>query len=472
MAGARTTVISYGTWDSNDTSWHLNGVHSYEQDERRFSCSFDVVYRNATMATLESDIAAAEAVWNSRHQDFKIVVESRTLFHFVDGTGSVGASEEGAEFIQCDWRLLGSHRTANSRAYRLTVTVLRAANQSGKPGILDQSIRVSTSPSGIRRMSYRATFTTGPSSSETGNADDRYGDGTYGFDALVSAIQTTLTGDWEQSSPVVKTYDEDKRSLSASAAYQELIYAQSSAATDDTDLFGVRYDVKVDRSAAFSIPGQLNVQPFTAVSVSFSSSVLKTANLSTVIDSKVIPYVKATVSRVLRTGAGSLVMLRHGLRADPVTHRISGQVLFLVEETTTLELSKRTVETYRSGDVYVPVLDGTKWTRDKHTGPGSWVRRVTFAIRVVGEDADLQLDVLEAQERIDQLGEGFEVIGYGSTLSPSVEVFREDNASITTTVVAREQIFVRADVRYTTAPSASTGSSGSSGPGGSVYRKR
>lgn len=458
MAGpSREVVISYGSFDSNDTFWHLHGAHTIDLDERTFRCVYTVVCVGGSAALVDSAIATAEQQLNVRHRDFKIVIDGETLFHFGDGADGVGSTVEAAEFIQATWEHLGTHRSKKSRAIRITVEVTRAANQPNKLGVLDQAIRVTTNREGIRRMSFRAQFTPGPNGTgDGGDAEDRFEDGTYGFDALVSAIQTVLTGEWERTGNLSTAYDEDKRTLTASASYTELIYAQSAAATNDPDLVGATYDYRLERKAAFTIPGRLSVAPFTAVTILFSSGVLKdqTQDLSNVIDTKIIPYVRNTVISTLRLPtAGQVYYLGHGLRADPVSNRIAGNVFFLVQESPVLEISKRIADVGRTGDNLVAVYDGSRWKRDVHTGPGKWIRRVVISARVVGLDASGTLDSIEQAEGAAHTAAGFYFTGWAVNSSPSVEIFRDPGgSSVTTTVQTRVLEFERADVRSAAQP--------------------
>ena len=468
MSGARELVITYGTFDSNDTgsgyAWYLTGVPSLSEDERTLSYAFDVVIRGTTAANVKTGVAAAITAWNERHQTFNVAMDGNNLLRFVDGTGTVLSGEEGAEFIQASWRLLGSHYTKTSRAYRVSVKVTRSADQTGKPGLLSQSIRVTTAPNGLRELRYSATFTPGPDSTETGTALERYEDATYGFDARVAAIQAVLTGVWELQSPSTISYDEDARTLRATAAYQELIFAQSATATNDAELVNARYDIRVERKAGFSIPGGAPARPLSSCTVTFSSAVVTTqTDLNSVIQSKVIPYVTQTVA--LRLGVASPILLQHGLKADPVNNRIAGTLLYLVNEGNVLEVSKRVMQDGNTGDSYIPVLDGKKWTRDKHTGPGTLSKRVVFAARVIGTLPGQVLDDLETTEIAEAESGGFQLVGWSVAGSPSVEAFPVGNGGqIITTVETRVLQFVYAEIRD------SAGSGGRSG--GLVTRAR
>jgi len=453
---SRLVVMSYGSWDSNDTGFHLDGVHEISMDERTFRLSFDVVVTGASAGACETLAATMVDQLNQRHLDTKVVINGTKWYHFVDGAdGAVSSDEEGAEFIMASHQLLGTHRTDRSRAYRVSIEVTRGAKQTGKLGVYEQDIRLRTAPNGLRSLSFKAQFTPGTSSATQGTAEQRFADGTYGFEALVTAITTALTGEWEQASTLTKHYEEDSRTLTASTSYHELIFDQSSGLRNNTSLFNVRYGIKVDNKAAFGIPGHTNVQPLTPVTVTFSCAVVTTTtDLDTVINSVIIPHIKSNVGFVLQSGpggSGPLVLLANGLKADPVSNRIAGECLFLVEETKLLEVSKRTSDNYTKGDNYIPVLDGTEFTRDKHTGPGKWVRRVAHGLRTIGVNASA-LEELSRQEIIRQAKDGFVFRGYGEQISPTVEVFREHSSQITTTVAAQELIFTKANVRYSTGP--------------------
>lgn len=449
-ADTRERIITYGGWSTSDTSVQLHGVDSIDFDERGYRIAFDVVIRAATPAALTVLENTMLSVLEDRHLDLTVYAKTGNVRKFVDGTGTVELGEEGAEFIKAIATTLGTHRTGTSSAWRIVVEVTRAANQAGKPGILSQGVRTSELPNGIRRLHFKATFTPGPSNSETGDAEDRFADGTYGFQALVDGVTGTLTGDWERQGNLTKTYDEDARTLTASATYLELIFAQSATATDDPELVGANYDVVVNRGSAFSIPGQTGVAPLTAVTVLFSSAVVKTQlDLADLIDSKILPYCKAAV--VAKLNVYDPLEMNHTLRADPVDNTISGQVFYLAKASTVLELSKRVGDLAKNGDNLIPVLDGTnKWKRDLWTGPGFWIRRVTLSARVLGLNVISTLDAIENAEITAMRSAGFHFLGWAVAGSPSVERFEDAGDSITTTVETRTLEFERADIRTAT----------------------
>lgn len=452
MAGqARDILIEYGSFTTQDAGVYLHGAHSLSLGERRAELQFDVVLISDTMDDL---VATIEAQLNERHKATRVTVAGDVLYYWVDGVDTVPAGAEGAEFIQASWRLLGTHRSSKSRAYRITITVTRAAKQPGKIGVYSQTISTTVNPRGIRALNFAARFTPGPDDTDTGSAEDRFADGTYGFDALVTAVQTLLTGEWEQAGNLSKTYDEDARTLRAQCSYRELIYAQSAAATNDPALVGASYDIRVERRSAYTIPGRFSVAPLTPVTVLFSSGVHvgESQDLNDVINTKIVPYCRSTVAAALavRGGASSLIFLGHGLRADPVDNRVAGTLMFLAPEYSTLEVSKRISDSGVVGEVRVPVLDKTPWTRDIHTGPGSWQRRVVIAVRVVGLNAAAVLDSIEDEERRKAERAGFRFVGWGVNTSPSVEVFPTGNGQLVTTVQLRSLLFDRADVRIVT----------------------
>jgi len=453
MSGSRTVIISYGSWATNDTGFNLTGVHDISQDERKFTVSFDVVVVGSSAAQARTYAGTMVTALNQRHQTVVVSVGGSDFYHFVDGAdGAPSSSQEGAEFIQANWELLGTHRTDKTRAYRVTIEVTRAAKQTGKLGVLDQSITVITSAVGKRGLSFRAQFTPGPSDSESGTAQDRHDDGTYGFDALVSALQTVLGGTWERNGIKGTAYDEDSRTLSAWASYTELLYDQSEAGTDDPALVNIRYDISVERKSAPAIPEDVTARPFTGIGVSFSSGIDKTwlasNSYTAAIEDKIIPYIKSTLA--IEIQSQSVIYLGHGLKADPMNLRIAGQILFLAIESNTLELSKRVVDSAFTGDVFVPVLDGRRWTRDRHTGPGTWTRRVIIGTKVIGEDATQVTGAIEEREKKLQRASGFEFVNWGVSTFSVVEKFHETlGGDVTTTTQMLELIFTRANPRGT-----------------------
>ena len=441
MTVTRTSRIEYGGWASNDTGWQLHGVHLVDEDQDALSVEATAVVTAATEAALLTRVNAFLAEINTENQAVLVVMGGQTFTDLDPASGTWEAQSTRAEVD-----LIGSHRTAKSRAYRVTLSVAKNAAQTGKTGKRSQSYSISQSPSGVRTVSASVTFTP---SEGIGSALDVFNHATHGFTKtatdFLAALDNTVT--WEAIRKPSYRQEADARDLTGSATYREVIFAQSKDATNDVRLVGADYDVVVNRESAFGAPGQTSVGALTSVTVLFRSGVDKaqSTDLSAVIDDVVLPYVKDTVSQVLRL-EDDPVTINHTLRADPVGNSISGQVYFLVAEYQTLELSIRYADVGSVGDALVPVLNGTRWTRDLHEGPGSWTRRLVIGARVVGTDLS-QLDQIEQQERERIEGNGFHFTGWSESTSPTVEVFQEGDGALTTTVQLRSLEFQRADLR-------------------------
>ena len=453
MSGTRQIVFHYGTWNTQATYVSLTGLHDVDIDERTARFTFDVVINGGNSGQLQTAYDTMMAQLNQRHQRFRMSVGGTDHFDFIDGADGVVAAgaQEGAEFIKSDVELLGEHRTIQSRAYRITVTITRSPTQAGKVGVYHQKISLSTDDVGKRMLSFRAQFTPGPVNGEVGTAEQRYADDTYGFAALRTAITTALTGEWEQVGSLFKSYDEDARTLTAGARYTELLFDQSDLGRNDDDLIGAKYDIQVDYRPGYSIPGAPFVRPLTAVTVSWSSGVdvSRGMDLKDAINNLVVPYVSNTVAKKLLSTSITPKLLKHTLKADYVTNRVAGNLFFLVEETQVLELSKRVATNYRRGITLVPVLDGTEFTRDMHTGPGKQTLTVILGTRVLGATAAPTLSIMEAEETKDANRAGYVFVGYQAAHSPSTESYRAEGAAveITTTVQTTTLMFEKATIR-------------------------
>lgn len=451
MAGSRQIFFSYGSWTTSATDCTLTGVHDVSMDERTFRCQFDVAIHGGNSLQLQTAYETMTGQLNQRHLPFYMSVGGTRHYDFVDGADGTVASgiQEGAEFIKADWKLLEEHRTEKSRAYQITITVTRAAKQTGKIGVYDQSIRLTTAPTGKRRLYFRAQFTPGPINGETGTAEDRYADATYGFVALATAITTALTGTWEQASSITKSYDEDSRTLTASTTYTELIFDQDGENRNSATLIGANYDIRLDRKSAFGIPGKNIPKGLSAATVSFSCGVdiAGGRDLKEVIETDIIPYVSFTVSKKLLQTGVTPKLLKHTLKADYVNNRVAGTLFYLVEETTILEMSKRASTQYRRGITLIPVLDGKEFTRDMHTGPGRQTLNVVLGARVLGRSAAFTVKQLEKSEVIAANKAGYIFMGYGTTYSPSTEYFWVSGEEIETTIQTTTLRFEKATIR-------------------------
>ena len=377
MSRARQLVISYGGWSSSDSGWEPLGTHSTTQDLHSYSITFDVVCLASDSADLATKLAAFEAEMEQSNQRSIVTYYSSDIIDLDPGVSSWTCQSSQAQV-----ETLEELRSYRARAFRVTLTGARnRTGDAGKEGRRSQTFRVLTTPEGLRALEVHVTFTP---LAAVGTAYHVSQDATYGFAKAVSDYQTSLGGTWDSAEPTVER-DEDDRFVSISAIYAEIGYAQSADGTDDATLVGPSYVIFSAESATTTIQ-ELAGTSLVELRVVFRSGVRRSqsTDLDSVIRSKVIPYIRSTVSSVLQS-TGTLVELRRNLEGDPVTNRIAGSVDFLaVTGGAVLNAGKRIQSEEDEGIEYLDVLDGEDYTVDEHRSGKQATRVVTLTVEEVG----------------------------------------------------------------------------------------
>lgn len=423
MTVSRTLTIIYGSWNSTDSGWGIDNVHEYVEDRVSgvFRCTFDatVVGTGGLPADdMVSKVQAFKQVMATSNQRLRVSYVGGNPVDLDPGTSSWTAQSTSVE-IKTRERPRGN----SIRSFRVTVkgTTAISAEAANKIGRRRQSYVLTTSPEGVRELQASIEFTP---VGGVGNAGVVADHATYGFAQAIATYQAALGGDWDDpSAGPVRTRDEDDRFVTVSATYPEIIFNQSQSGANEPKLVGPLYSCFTDIAAAPTIEG-LDASPVTTARVTFSSGVKKseTQDLNDVIQTTVLPYIRATVKSVLRL-TGPLIELRNTLAGDPVANRISGAVDFEAPEPgLVLSASKEYRADGITGEEFLEVLSGEDFHVDVQKSSRKRFREVTILVEELGglgvADEDYVSGLLAGlldQEILDQEDLGYRPVSDART---------------------------------------------------------
>jgi hypothetical protein len=203
------------------------------------------------------------------------------------------------------------------------------------------------------------------------------------IDAYVTTLTTALGGTWELVEESSASADDTDKLLEFTRLYRELIFAQSSAATDDAQIVGQR--LFISRTKLF--PGDAagkNAQRLIELEVSYEASIDKTnTNLESKWDDAIRGYVMSKVQDV--AGTGSLAITSEEPRFDKDENRITATMTVLARAgSDILQMSLEAVYDEDKGFVPVPVWDGGIHSKYMLQGAAMYTRRVTERVRKFG----------------------------------------------------------------------------------------
>lgn len=444
MAVYRDLTLNYGSFVCvNPTAgYHVTGVHEQSWGPEAFSVVFDIVVYGAAASTLSMRVATLVAALEKENEALTVSYDSAGVISYTPGPSSFTAGSSRAEF-----QTLPEFQSKRTRGFRVTISGTTIAKQTGKLGIRSQSFRESRGANGATELEAVLVFT--PYGSE--DAYERADHSTYGFakkvsDFIQSSYSGTVGTNWERSGPEVRSFDEDKRFLSVTARYRHLIYAQDGTGDDDESVLrDIEYSVDSRRRAA-SGTERLRGTPLADVAVGFSSvvDVEQTQDLDAALYVYVMPYIRSTVSRVLRTG-GELVEVDNTLRAIPTANAIAGTVSFVVATSNLVSVAVSYSEKGHEGVSLFPIFDESKWNRDKEEGPASLKRSVALAVTERGSATSALAGEI-AFLIAEQEGQGFVFMGHSKDWSTTVTQFGGGEGSLTITAGAWVGDFERANV--------------------------
>lgn len=383
MAATRLNTITYGGLAMGaGTSYDLHDVHVSQGDYDQLQVSWSVVVADQTKATYRALWLALEAAMRKKNADLSINLggDTQTYSH----SSNTGFNARG------DFDLIEYARTSLSRTYRCTVQLELPADETGVSGRRESSWSTSESPGGLRTLTVDAVYTALGGNSATDQVD-------AAFATFLSGVQSTLGGTWDSAASYSVKPDKENKVATVQATYNEIIYAQSLQALNDDDFVQPQVGITTTRTSVPQLTGS-GARPPVTVEVFFFTFVRKeNQDLQALIRTKVIPYLRALADS-FSVEPGNMTATQSTLKGDPFTNTVYGSVTFVGHASNLVSVEFTTTEILNTGTELVPVLDGSKFTKDKYEGPATLFRQLE--LRVV--EFETKQDVLSGHAIMDR----------------------------------------------------------------------
>ena len=444
-AVTRELSIVYGTLTIGGTTDRLiDGKWRYERAYEIASVECEFVTTAATEGAFATEVAAVETAFATPRARLRVVQGSETLIDFDPSTNS-GYNARPAIIKAGDIA-----DTGRSRRYRVRVEVDMPADLSGQNGRRESRVDVSESPSGRRTLGLSGVYTAlGGNSARTQYENS--------IDAYVTTLTTALGGTWELTEEVAAAADDADKLLEFARVYRELIFAQSSAATDDATIIGQRLFITRTKIAPGDAAGS-GAQRLIELAVSYEASIVKTTtDLKSKWDSGIRPYVLQKIRDT--AGTSSIAITSEDPRFDFDENRITATLRVLARSGSGVLQKAIVVENDNTeGVIPIPVWDGGSHTRYMLDGPATFVRTITTRTREVGGTPLAGGGGNNSQnQEVDFFGGASLLGGIQSGLSKAMGIF--GIGSVTKDMIGK--------INISTPGGGSWGGGGSSGGGGS-----
>lgn len=308
--------IVYGstTVGGASTDYVLDGPMRIGNDYVTGTVSADVVVvKNPayTEAQFKTACAALEAAFRVPRQRLQVILGSQTMIDWNPSTDTGFNAEPSCEKVGDDVD------TARSRRYRITVKATLPADLSGQNGRRSSITTVEYDASRIRTVTitgeYTAISSTAARAVYTANSP-----------AFFSAVLTALGGTYELIRETPDSDDADKI-CKFTAVYREIVYAQSGAGLDHTNI--VSHTVSFARS--FPSPGDSGggtVRRPETVVVTYDCNVRGTQGLESLWNGTLRPYVIAQFNAKFPNKASAIVS--EDPRFEHANQRITASLTF------------------------------------------------------------------------------------------------------------------------------------------------
>jgi len=366
-----------------------------------------VVCESATVDGFETLKAALYAAWRTPNGD--LLIEDT-------GAGSPLLSLTHAAATGFNARAeveeLGpEHRTDRSGEFRLVVEFGLPADEVGKGFRAAAEVEIEVDDLGLKTARITANYTAGASTSASANA-------AAGFPAFVAAILAAAGGGYDTTLAAITSRDDEDKIATIATERRELAFNQSAGLLDDTRLFGVEYTISTERIPTLAPVGSGGEAPVT-VEIIFAGGLprLSPADQDPVntVENVVLPYIDQLVVTITPSYASGTVV-RTGdkisiVPGGPSGRRASGVVRYQLFGSAVVAAFKEVEDDETPGATYVPVLDGSQFGRDLHTGPATFVRRVFISTReTVAAGVSAVIDSLAGSAELDASAAGYALI--------------------------------------------------------------
>lgn len=374
------------------TNYHLHGSILLVQDYTTLSLSFLVICHDPTEATFVTQCNALEAAFKNPNGDLKLEIGGSEAFDLshANNTGMLA---------QPEIRKTGSSLDSNNtRLYSVSVTLQLPASESGKSGRQSSKVSYTSDGAEVIRLDVAAVYTALSSNGALAQAKSA-------FPGYVTTLQGVEGGTWDELIARTYQHDSDDKFCQASASYIQVISSQSTTATNDTTLQGVRISIATRTRAPGDAKGS-GAKRLEEVTITFFTRVRRsvTTDLLNVWETKVRPQMIAVAADL--SGSPQLVAIEEFPGLSPQDNTISARMVFLGGGGSLISSDIVTSEVETASFLFEPVLTGKPFDRDRHTIPGTKFAVVFARILETDTNSDSSLAGFRAAIRV------FEAKGY------------------------------------------------------------
>lgn len=302
----RGITLAYGSYTiGGSADAELHGAVAMSWDYTTFTVSCTAVVFGTSDSTFVTNCQAIETAFRTPRQTLTLSIGSSTWRTFAPSSNT---GFDAAPKIAQD---LSQQSSTRVRYYQVSVTVGLPADLSGENALGWMTTTIETLPNDARVLSATGFYT-------ASGANGAYTQCTTYIYTLIEAALTTLTGTWERTVNRISYERTDKRAT-FEIVYTELFYAQSSVATDDTDLKLATLDFRLSKPG-YEIGANAVDRPRTFV-LTYTAWVAKATDA----DTKWTETLRAWVYEKLATftGAALNVVDDESFGVERMTNRIT-----------------------------------------------------------------------------------------------------------------------------------------------------
>ena len=416
-SGSGATVGSGGTY-------FITGPITVRHDYDEFEVEANVVIIGADEAALETAVQDLQAAWRKPDQAITVNLNSSAVYTFDPSTNSGFNTRASAQKVG------DSIDTENSALYRVTATAQLPADLTGRNGRRDSTVRVEYTASGQALVTISGVYTA--LSSNGANAQYAASIASY-----ASSVMTGLSiSNTELISEETEQDDQDKV-LRFERVYREILFAQDSAATDNSSIVADSVRVEVLTPA----PGDTDPSAtrLRDVIVSYAAAVDKAVSID--LEGLWTDTLKAYLVdyAVARAGGGQAALIEEAPSYDPSANTLAATMrLKVVAGGELLEHTQITRSTRDFGIILTPVWDDDPFSRDLDYGPVSWLRTTTTDELRLGTASEISSDSPVAPQ-----GEGWIPIGIIDDVEPFTIGEGSDTIELHRRVTILQEVFVK-----------------------------
>jgi len=371
---ARELKITYGSRVvGGSTSYLIHDVHRLEIGYEQAAIELEVIVAEDTEAAFKTACANLETDFRKPNLLFKIEQGAQTL---LDLDPSAGTGFNTRSVI----RKPGSEAdSGRSRLYRILITALLPADESGKNARRNSSIRLLTASTGAKTVIISGVYT---ASSANTSARDQYDAqiGTY-TTAAITAVGGTAAN-WETVTDESEE-DEEDNILIFRRILRLPIYNQTSGTLNHAAIKNDR--VAVSLADTQPMAAHIDARRLMQINVRYQADIDSSAStsLKSLWDDTIEPYLISYAQT--QSGAGAMALIKSDPQLDPMGNTVAGTLTLLgFVGSGLLSSSRARTLTEESGRLFAPVWDGNPLAKHVWQGPGEKLLTVVETRREFG----------------------------------------------------------------------------------------